>query len=328
VACISVGLLLVMRSTDLWLGDAVMVPIVTVAAGLVVIGFVRPDVGERPWQVLAAPAETSGRRARGRLLAGATLVAFGLLLVAARENASSSLRIGAFATAVTVIGVAVLVGPWLARLAQEAAAERRERIRVQEREAMAAHLHDSVLQTLALIQRTADDPRRTVTLARQQERELRDWLYGAGASARADASGASNDTLAPALRRTVAEVEDAYDVRVELVVVGDAPCDEAIDALVAATREACVNAAKHSGADEVSLYAEVRAGTAEVFVRDRGTGFDRATVAADRRGIAQSIESRLDRVNGVARVDTAPGEGTEWQLSVPVTSATSGPEVA
>jgi signal transduction histidine kinase len=232
-------------------------------------------------------------------------------------------RVGAFATALTVIGVATLVGPWLTRLAQEAAAERRERIRSQEREAMAAHLHDSVLQTLALIQRTADDPRRTVTLARQQERELREWLYGPR-----DARGAMVDSLAAALRRAASEVEAAYDVRIEMVIVGDAPMDDAVDALTQATREACVNAAKHSGVDEVSVYAEVRAGSgvagsmtggvAEVFVRDRGRGFDRSTAAPDRRGIAQSIEARVERVGGSARIDSSPGEGTEVQLSAPV----------
>ncbi|MEZ5251912.1 MAG: ATP-binding protein, partial [Ilumatobacteraceae bacterium] len=235
----------------------------------------------------------------------------GLLLVGAREGTSSSVRVGAIATALTVIGVVVLVGPWLTRLAQEAAAERRERIRVQEREAMAAHLHDSVLQTLALIQRTADDPRRTITLARQQERELRAWLYGARASS-------SSTTLASSLRQVVHEVESAYDVQVDLVVVGDAPVGDAVDALVAATREACINAAKHAGTTEVSVFAEVRDGAAEVFVRDRGVGFDRATVAADRRGIAHSIEGRLDRVGGTAQVESAPGAGTEVQMRAPV----------
>ncbi len=326
VAFVVAGLLLIVRSTGLWLGDAVMVPLAVVAAGLVVIGVVRPEVGERPWQAFAgSPASelTTGRGARFRLIAGALLVAFGLVLVGVRENASSSVRVGAFATALTVIGVATLVGPWLTRLAQEAAAERRERIRSQEREAMAAHLHDSVLQTLALIQRTADDPRRTVTLARQQERELREWLYGPR-----DARGAMVDSLAAALRRAASEVEAAYDVRIEMVIVGDAPMDDAVDALTQATREACVNAAKHSGVDEVSVYAEVRAGSgvagsmtggvAEVFVRDRGRGFDRSTAAPDRRGIAQSIEARVERVGGSARIDSSPGEGTEVQLSAPV----------
>ncbi|MCB0997805.1 MAG: PspC domain-containing protein [Acidimicrobiales bacterium] len=314
VASVTAGLLLIVRSTGLWLGDAVMVPLSVVAAGLVLIGVVRPEVGERPWQMLASTPvveSVSGRRARARLFAGAALVSFGLLLVGAREGTSSSVRVGAIATALTVIGVVVLVGPWLTRLAQEAAAERRERIRVQEREAMAAHLHDSVLQTLALIQRTADDPRRTITLARQQERELRAWLYGARASS-------SSTTLASSLRQVVHEVESAYDVQVDLVVVGDAPVGDAVDALVAATREACINAAKHAGTTEVSVFAEVRDGAAEVFVRDRGVGFDRATVAADRRGIAHSIEGRLDRVGGTAQVESAPGAGTEVQMRAPV----------
>lgn len=330
VAFVTAGLLLIVRSTGLWLGDPLMVPLAVVAAGLVVIGVVRPEVGERPWQAFTGtPASelTTGRRARFRLIAGALLVAFGLVLVGVRENASSSVRVGAFATALTVIGVATLVGPWLTRLAQEAAAERRERIRSQEREAMAAHLHDSVLQTLALIQRTADDPRRTVTLARQQERELREWLYGPR-----DARGAMVDSLAAALRRATSEVEAAYDVRIEVVIVGDAPMDDAVDALTQATREACVNAAKHSGVDEVSVYAEVRGGwggtagaVAEVFVRDRGRGFDRSAAAPDRRGIAQSIEARLERVGGSARIDSSPGEGTEVQLSAPVRESLRDP---
>jgi signal transduction histidine kinase len=319
VAFIAGGLLLIVRSTGLWLGDAVMVPLVTVVAGLVMIGVVRPEVGERPWQAFAGTSAAefaSGRRARTRLVAGAVLVAFGLVLVGARQNASNSVRVGTFATALTVVGVAILVGPWLTKLAQEAAAERRERIRVEEREAMAAHLHDSVLQTLALIQRTADDPRRIVTLARQQERELREWLYGAGdmrAPTDADMS------LAAVLRRAAAEVEASYHVRVEVVVVGDATMDDAADALAAATREACVNAAKHSGVGDVSVYAEIRDGLAEVFVRDRGCGFDRSRSAPDRRGIAQSIEARIERVGGSAEIDTSPGDGTEVHLRVPLT---------
>ena len=315
-----VGLLLVVRSTGLWLGDAVMLPLVAVAAGLVVLGVVRPEVGENPLQAFAGTPlaeHSSGGGARVRLGAGAALVAFGLVLVGVQQGASSGVRIGAFATALTVLGVAILVGPWLTRLAQEAAAERRERIRAHEREAMAAHLHDSVLQTLALIQRTADDPRRTITLARQQERELRAWLYGT--------RDTSVDTLAAALQRTAQEVEAAYDVRIEVVVVGDVPIDDTVDALNAATREACVNAAKHSGVAEVSVYAEVRGSTIEVFVRDRGRGFDRADAAPDRRGIAQSIEARLERAGGTARIDSAPGEGTEVHLSVPVPER-NGPE--
>lgn len=321
VACVAFGLLLVVRSTGLWLGDAVMLPLVAVAAGLVVIGVVRPEVGEKPWQAFAGTpvAElTTGRRARFRLIAGALLVAFGLVLVGVRENTSSSVRVGAFATAITVIGVATLVGPWLTRLAQEAAAERRERIRSQEREAMAAHLHDSVLQTLALIQRTADDPRRTMTLARQQERELREWLYGPR-----DATGAMVHSFAATLRRAAVDVEAAYHVRIEVVIVGDAAMDDGADALVQATREACVNAAKHSGVHEVSVFAEAHDDVAEVFVRDRGCGFDRADAGPDRRGIAMSIEARLERVGGTSRIESVPGEGTEVHLSAPVSDSAS-----
>jgi signal transduction histidine kinase len=263
------------------------------------------------------------RRARLRLLVGSVLVAFGLLLVAARGSIASGVRIGAVATAFSVVGVALLVGPWLARLAQEAAAERRERIRVQEREAMAAHLHDSVLQTLALIQRTADDPRRTVTLARQQERELRDWLYGAGGVGRTPGGPA---TFGSAIRGAAADVEGTYHVRVEVVVVGDTAADDAVEAVVAAAREAMVNAAKHSGAPEVSVYAEVGPDAVEVFVRDRGAGFDRTAVAADRHGIDRSIEARLERAGGEARLDTAVGSGTEWQLTVPRQLGSTAPD--
>jgi signal transduction histidine kinase len=218
-------------------------------------------------------------------------------------------RVGAVATACSIIGVALVIGPWITGLAQTAAEDRRERIRSEEREAMAAHLHDSVLQTLALIQRTADDPRRTAALARQQEHELRAWLFGV------DDRG--DDTLAGALGAMAREVEQRYAVRVEVVVVGDVALDGDLDALCAAAREACVNAAKHSGEDRLSLYAEVLDTKVEVFVRDRGRGFDRTVAPADRHGIAQSIEARLERVGGAATIDTRPGEGTEVHLVVP-----------
>jgi signal transduction histidine kinase len=174
---------------------------------------------------------------------------------------------------------------------------------------MAAHLHDSVLQTLALIQRTADDPRRTITLARQQERELREWLYGT--------VGATDETLDVAVRSMAHEVETAYDVRVELVLVGDAPMDVDLVSFVAALREACVNAAKHSGVAEMSVFVESTPDAIDAFVRDRGRGFERGDTTPDRRGIAQSIEGRLDRMGGTAVVDSVVGQGTEVRLSLP-----------
>lgn len=323
VACIALGVALVVRSTGLWLGDELMGPLLVVVAGVGVIGVMRPELGNgAPLRADAnalAPLAT-GRRARVRLFVGAGLVALGLILVASGSGVSSGVRMGAWATAITIVGVALALGPWLARLAQEASAERRERIRATERAAMAAHLHDSVLQTLALIQRTADDPRRTITLARQQERELREWLYGTGATA--------DRTLGAAVRSMAHDVEAAYDVRVELVVVGDAPVDGDLAAFVASMREACVNAAKHSGVSDMSVFVEVTPDAVEAFVRDRGAGFDRAALGggavADRRGIAESIEARLERLGGTAIVESTVGEGTEVRLRLPRGSTVAG----
>jgi signal transduction histidine kinase len=318
VACITLGLVLLVRSTGLWLGDAFMWPLVVAAAGVAVIGVVRPELGEVSPRAGTSPGApplaelTAGRHARARLIVGAALVALGVLWVGSAGGVSRGVRVGAWATAITIIGVALVLGPWLTRLAQQAAAERRERIRAAEREAMAAHLHDSVLQTLALIQRTADDPRRTITLARQQERELRAWLYGA--------PGTAGETLDAAVRAMAHEVEAAYDVRIELVLVGDVAMDDELVSFVAALREACVNAAKHSGVAEVSVFVETRADGLEAFVRDRGRGFDRSDTAADRRGIAQSIEGRLARLGGSGTVESSPGEGTEVRLTLPLDS--------
>jgi signal transduction histidine kinase len=203
-------------------------------------------------------------------------------------------------------GALVLVlGPWVWRLASE----RTERIRVAERAAMAARIHDSVLQTLALVQRDADDAPRVRTLARRQERELRRWLYGRGYD------GAT--TLGDALADAVADVEEAHLTRIELATSGDAPLDDALGEVVLAAREAMVNAAKHAQTDEISVYAEVEPDTVSIFVRDRGVGFDRAAVGSDRRGIADSIESRLRRAGGSATITTSPGNGTEIELTMP-----------
>ena len=297
VGLITLGVALLVRSTGLWLGDAFMVPLFVVVSGLAVLGAVGlADV-------------VAGRHARTRIWAGAALIALGLILVGAGRNVSSGLRVGVFATALTIIGVAVLLGPWLARAAQTVAEERRQRIRSEEREAMAAHLHDSVLQTLALIQRSADDPRRTVTLARGQERELREWLYGG--------SGSRESTVSAEVRAVADHVESLYDMRIDVVVVGDRPMTDELRALSSALREACVNAAKHSGESEVSVFVEVLPDTVEAFVRDRGRGFDRAAAAPDRHGISESIVARLERVGGTAVIDSMVGDGTEVHLSVP-----------
>ena len=193
---------------------------------------------------------------------------------------------------------------------EEVAEARAEVARAEERAEMASHLHDSVLQTLALIQRRAGDPGEVATLARAQERELRAWLFGVGPG--------SDGGLVEGLRRAAAEVEELHRVRVEVVAVGDVGASEQVTALVAAAREAMINAARHSGIDEVAVFAEVSSDSATVYVRDRGRGFDPEKVPPDRRGVAESIRGRMSRVGGRAEVVSAVGRGTEVRLEVPV----------
>ena len=200
-----------------------------------------------------------------------------------------------------------MFGPWLWRLADQLNTERKERIRSDERADVAAHLHDSVLQTLALIQRT-EDPKRMVTLARAQERELRDWLYD---------PDTGEETLAVALKDIAGKVESAIDVPIELVIVGDAPMSTGVSALVKAVGEAMTNAAKHSEAPKVSVYAEVGDKDIEVYINDQGKGFLRDTVPGDRRGIVESIEGRMQRHGGSAAILSEPAEGTEVHLTMP-----------
>ena len=203
----------------------------------------------------------------------------------------------------------MLTAPFWLRMTADLRAERRERIRSQERAEVAAHVHDSVLQTLALIQRHSGDQARVATIARRQERELRRWLYGSGV---ADA-----ESLVAALADAAADVEELHGVQVELASAGDARLDDGTRQLVLAAREAMTNAAKFSGANEIAVYAEVNADAVSVFVRDRGAGFDRAAVASDRRGLTESIEGRLERAGGTAAIVTAPGSPTEVELRMP-----------
>ncbi len=232
---------------------------------------------------------------------GVVLLMAGAVLFLGRTGAS-----GAFLAPGAIAGALVLVvGPWLWRLASE----RSERIRLEERAEVAARIHDSVLQTLALVQRHSGDAARVSAIARRQERELRRWLYGSGV---ADAA-----SLVDALADAATEVEELHRVRIELASAGDVPLDDDASQLVLAAREAMTNAAKFSGTDEIAVYAEVSATTVTVFVRDRGVGFDRAGVAADRRGIAESIEARMQRAGGSATIVTGPGQGAEIELSLP-----------
>jgi signal transduction histidine kinase len=251
--------------------------------------------------LVAVPRQRLGRI---RLVAGAALVVAGAALVLARAD-FTAIRDGLLAMVVTVVGLALLTGPWWMRMMAQLAQERAERIRSQERADIAAHLHDSVLQTLALIQRNANSPREVARLARGQERTLRSLLYE---------TRTATGQFADELRTAAAEVEDAYAVSVDVVVVGDAALDGDLAALAAATREALVNAAKHSGVDAVSVYAELEPDEISVFVKDRGVGFAMAEVAADRQGVRGSIIGRVERHGGSVRVTSRPGAGTEVEL--------------
>jgi signal transduction histidine kinase len=205
-----------------------------------------------------------------------------------------------------VVGTLLLVlGPWIWQLWRE----HLERIRLQERAEVAARIHDSVLQTLALVQRHAQDAPRVSAIARRQERELRRWLYGSGAG---DAV-----TLADALAEAATEVEELHGARIELASAGDLPLDESLQQLVLAAREAMTNAAKFSTAEEISVYLEANGDHVAVFVRDAGIGFDRSAVPGDRRGLAESIEGRMHRAGGTATVVSSPGSGTEVELTLP-----------
>jgi signal transduction histidine kinase len=244
-----------------------------------------------------------------RALAAVALLIGGALLFLEQGTDVTAAAASAIAAAVVAAGIGLLVGPRLRRAQALAGEERRERIRTEERALMAARLHDSVLQTLALIQRS-DDARGAQRLARRQERELRAWLYG---GEEPDAP----DTFAAALRRVTEDVEARYDVAVELVQPSDAPLDADLEALVAAAREALVNAATHAGTASVAVLGRVTDREASVFVRDRGRGFDRAAVPPDRAGVRESIEARMARHGGHAEIHTAPGAGTEVELTLP-----------
>lgn len=291
------------------------------AAGLFLI-YRNADADEQAWlrQIgdsylhLTPSASRSRRTLAVRILAGVALWAAGMVILTLGHISGAALRPLAGAV-LLVVALALLFGPWWLRLGRDLMTERQARIRAEERADMAARVHDSVLQTLALIQRKADDPQRVAQLARAQERELRSWLFEGrdpGSSGESDPT-----TVAAGARQVAHEVEAAHGVAVEVVTVGDCELDDELRALLAAGREATVNAAKWSGAATVSLFVEVEPESVSMFVRDRGSGFDPAAVAPDRRGVAESIRGRMARHGGEATIRSAPGRGTEVELCMP-----------
>ena len=289
-------------------GGTLSWPLLLAGVGVVLI-WVQADgrawrggsAGERP----ASRGKTIASVAR--LIGGLILVGLGTSWLLASQFGWSGLQPAVAAAAALLAGLTVVAAPWLLRIWSRVRTADRERLRAEARADMAAHLHDSVLQTLALIQRQADDPVAVASLARRQERELRTWLYGEETRAQ---------TLKGALEQLRADVEERFPIAVEVICVGDMDLDEAATALMQATGEAVTNAAKHSGASRVDVFAEVDPEQVEVFIRDRGCGFDEATIRQDRMGVKESIRARMERHGGTARIRTAPGEGTEVRLEL------------
>ncbi|HUR72802.1 MAG TPA: PspC domain-containing protein [Sporichthya sp.] len=310
---VALGAVLALQQTGLGVNEVVLWPALAVVAGLAVVWW-QIDEADRTRPETEQQEAGAPRRRRAlvvlRYLAGAVLVALGLASFLLLAGGADAARRGLFGGAVLFGGAALILGPWLLRTWRSLADERAERIRSQMHADLAAHLHDSVLQTLALIQRQAADPREVTRLARAQERDLRAFLYGDSTAS------AGGESLAVELRRVAAEVEDQHGVPVEVVTVGDAPLDEARRALLAAAREAMVNAAVHARVDLVDVYAEVEGETVRAYVRDRGTGFDPDGVPEDRAGVRHSILGRMERHGGRARIRSSTAEGTEIELTV------------
>jgi signal transduction histidine kinase len=319
--------LLFVRAAGPWPGDAIVWPAGVAALGALLIWWA-PGVAPRRHRGWAAhrppselpppspsPREPSARmRALGRPEVsrgglGVALVLAGGFAFLWANGAIRPAGEAVLAGLAVLIAVALIFAPSWRRLARTLAAERTERIRSQERADVGAHLHDSVLQTLALIQRSAEDPKRVAALARRQERELRGWLAGGDPRE-------PGERLAGALEAAATEVEAAAGGSVEVVAVGDCPLDERAGAVVAAAREAMLNAAKFAGEAPVSVYAELSDERIEVYVRDRGAGFDPTAVPPARRGVRESIVGRMRRAGGRAAVRALPGGGTEVQIAI------------
>lgn len=288
-------------------------PTLLIGAGVVLVWRQADNARRARW------TQAAGRRRRllqiGRSLAGVALVGMGLTVFMVVRGSAAQLGNVLTAAIAVIAGVALLAGPWLVRMTQDLSEERTMRIRAQERAEVAAHVHDSVLHTLTLIQRNADDGGEVRRLARAQERELRNWLYKPEGNGKDEDE--EPDTLAEAVKKAAAEVEDKHGVPLEVVVVGDCPLDEKLTAQMQAAREAMVNAAKYGGeGGAVQVFAEVEGRTVFVSVRDRGPGFDPESVPQDRMGVRESIIGRMQRNGGTARLRSVPGGGTEVELEM------------
>jgi signal transduction histidine kinase len=331
---LTLSALLVFRQLGIWWSDHLVWPLVLAAFGAALLwrqsrrGGDAAATDDEPagapaWAAADPTPAPAARPATSRSPVsdlyrggfGVALVIGAALLFLSSNDALGAAREAALTVVVVMVALGLILAPFLWRLGRNLAAERAERIRSQERAELAAHLHDSVLQTLTLMQKRAADPREVASLARRQERELRGWLSG-------EPDRQAGDSFSAALRSAAEEVEDAHGVAIEVVAVGDAALDTDAGAVVAAAREALTNAAKF-GADDgapITVYAEAAEDRLQVFVHDRGPGFDPEAVPADRRGVRESIVGRMQRHGGRAVVRSSPGEGAEVELVLERTS--------
>jgi signal transduction histidine kinase len=322
VGFLLIATLLAFRELGLPFSDTLTWPLVLVASGGALIwrqsvgapdtraDRLAPSAPSSATTTATRPAATAQSRpvVISRIGIGVTLVVTAAVVFLQVSGALAATADVALVAVVVVIALFVIFAPFFVRLLTSLSAERAERIRSQERAEVAAHLHDSVLQTLALVQKRASDPREVAALARRQERELRTWLTGAPPRA------AGERWLVAALEAAAEEIDEAHGVAVDVVAVGDAPLDRDGEALVAAAREAMLNAAKFGDGAAVAVYAEAGDERLQVFVRDRGPGFDPADVPHDRRGVRDSIIGRMERHGGRAAINASPGGGTEVEL--------------
>lgn len=314
LAALVIGIALLLAAAGVNVFKGFVIPLLVAVFGAALIWRQLDDEQRDVWTSAASRAArqtagTAARAGRWRIVIGIGMVAVAVLAMVGTHTTQRQAIQGLAIALLILAGVALVAFPWVYRSWRRQEEQRRALIRSEERAEIASHVHDSVLQTLTLIQRYAQDPQEVTRLARTEERALRGWLYAP--------TGDPDKTFAAAVVSAAAEVEQSYGATIDVVNVGDALLTPELAALVSASREAMVNAARHGGG-VASVFAEVDESVAEVFVRDRGPGFDSTTIPADRHGVRDSIVGRLERNGGVAEIKTAPGQGTEVRLRMPV----------
>ncbi|HVT63668.1 MAG TPA: PspC domain-containing protein [Mycobacteriales bacterium] len=309
----ALGAAMLLLAQLLGFGAGLIWPAAAMITGAALLWRQADDSSRNRWRSVAERERLALTGSRGRTalryLGGIALVLVGMGTFLATQNAFPVARRAFLPALVATLGIVVVVGPWLLRYWREATEERTARIREHERVELAGRIHDSMLQTLTLIQRHAENPDEVRRLARASDRELRGWLYRPAQPAA---------SLRAMVTTACAEVEDEYDVTIDLVIVGDLPATTEVEAIVQAMREAAVNAAKHSGLRTFSIYVEVGADELTVYVRDRGKGFQVGAIPADRYGVRESLIARMERHGGQTTIRSTKRTGTEVRLSLPL----------